>query len=183
MNRLRQILESSSLAGLIDSAGRLNPAGLLAASTVGRSVMADGFFDLPTLVAKSASGQALVLKTATITSAAAATAVSLLADSQVPSGKKCYLMDFHAKVNGATQWATTATVKIQDTNGTPVDFVTMAVAALTANAFVGKFTANVTPEAALVAGTGGTAAKGLQLKGDANGTGSNLIVTALILVA
>ncbi len=88
-----------------------------------------------------------------------------------------YITGFHAKVNGATLWATTATVKIQDTNSSAVDFVTMAVAALTANAFVGPTTTNVTAEPAFSLGTGGTAAKGLQIKGNANGTGSNLVVT------
>lgn len=115
--------------------------------------------------------------TATITSAAAATAVTLVPDTAVPAGKKVYVTGFHAKVNGATEWATTATVKIQDSNGTPVEFATMAVAALTANALVFPATANITPAAAFTLGTGGTAAKGLVLKGDANGTGSDLVVT------
>ncbi len=121
--------------------------------------------------------------TATITSAAAATAVPLLADSLIPSGKKVYLQGFIARVNGATGWGTTATVKIQDTNGTPVDFVTMAVAALTNAARVVPGTANVTLEDAYAAGTGGTAGKGLQVKGNANGTGSNLIVSAWGVIA
>lgn len=117
-------------------------------------------------------------RTATITSAAAVTPVSLLADADVPAGKKVYLQGFIARVNGATVWATTANVKIQDTNGTPVDFVTMAVAALTANARVVPGTADTVLESAYASGSGGTAAKGLRLKGDANGTGSDLIVTA-----
>lgn len=116
-------------------------------------------------------------KTATITSAAAATAVSLLADSEIPDGKAVYLTGFLARVNGTTQWGTTATVKIQDTAGTAVDFVTLAVAALTSQARVVPGTANATLENAYANGTGGTAGKGLQLKGDANGTGSDLIVT------
>lgn len=115
--------------------------------------------------------------TATITSAAAATAVSLIADSAVPTGKKCYVTGFIGRVNGTTVWATTATVKIQDTNSSAVDFVTMAVAALTSQARVYPGTANVTTENAMANGTGGTVNKGLQLKGDANGTGSDLIVT------
>ena len=119
------------------------------------------------------------VRTATITSAAAATAVSLVKDVEVPRGFKPYLTDFHAKVDGGTGWGTTATVKIQDTNGTPVDFVTMAIAALTSNAFVGKTTANVTAEAALAKNTGGTAGKGLQIKGNANGTGNDLVVTVV----
>ena len=116
-------------------------------------------------------------KTATITSAAAATAVSLLADSEVPTGKKCYITGFIARVNGATNWGTTATVKIQDTNSSAVDFVTMAVAALTGNTTVFPHTSNVTLGSAILLGSGGTASKGLQLKGNANGTGSDLVVT------
>ncbi len=116
-------------------------------------------------------------RTATITSAAAATPVSLLSDLVVPDGKKVYLEGFIAKVNGATLWATTANVKIQDTNGTPVDFVTMLVAALTGNATVVPGTANVTLENAYALGTGGTLSKGLQLLGNANGTGSDLVVS------
>lgn len=115
--------------------------------------------------------------TATITSAAAATAVTLIPDSAVPPGKKVYVTGFVGKVNGATLWATTASVKIQDSNGTPVDYFTMLVAALTANAEVRPGTTNVTSEAAYNLGTGGTAAKGLRLKGNANGTGSSLVVT------
>jgi len=116
-------------------------------------------------------------KTVTITSAAAATAVSVLSDAVVGTGRKVFLQGFIGRVNGATNWATTATVKIQDTNGTPVDFVTAAVAALTGNSRVVPGTANVTLENAYANGTGGTLSKGLQLKGDANGTGSDLIVT------
>lgn len=116
-------------------------------------------------------------RTATITSAAASVAVSLISDAEVPAGFTPYVTDFIGRVNGTTAWGTTATVKIQDTNGTPVDFVTFAVAALTSQARVYKGTANVTVENAMANGTGGTASKGLQLKGNANGTGSDLIVT------
>jgi hypothetical protein len=115
--------------------------------------------------------------TATITSAAAGTAVNLLPDSSVPAGRKAYITGFVAKVATGSNWATTATVKIQDTNGTPVDFFTIAVAALTSGAQLNTNTANVTSAAAFYNGTGGTAAKGLQLKGDVNGTGSDLTVT------
>lgn len=115
--------------------------------------------------------------TASLTSAAAATPVTLLSATAVPLGKKVYITGFHAKVTGSTAWATTATVKIQDTNGTPVDYFTIAVAALTGNAEIRPGTANVTNENAYILGTGGTATKGLQLKGNVNGTGSTLTVT------
>lgn len=117
-------------------------------------------------------------RTATLTSAAAATGVTLIADSEVPVGYVPYMTNFRAKVDGATVWGTTATVKVQDTNGTPVDFITMAVAALTANAFVKDNTTNVTAEAAYAKNTGGTAGKGIRVIGNANGTGSDLVVTA-----
>lgn len=114
---------------------------------------------------------------ATLTSAAAATPVSLVPDAAVPAGKKCYLTGFLMTVDGATVWATTANVKIQDTNGTPVDFATVLVALLTNAARVGcEPKTNLTLEDAFALGTGGTAAKGLQVVGDANGTGSDLVV-------
>lgn len=111
--------------------------------------------------------------TFSLTSAAAATAVNILTEAEVGSGRKVYITSFGGKVNGATDWATTATVKIQDTNGSAVDFVTFAVASLTGNAEVGPFTATC-GEPAFLYGTGGTAGKGLQIVGDANGTGSTL---------
>lgn len=115
--------------------------------------------------------------TKTITSAAAATAINVIPDTQVPASRKVYITGFHAKVSGATNWATTATVKIQDTNSSAVDYITMAVAALTGNAEVRPGVTNITSENAYLLGTGGTAAKGIQLKGNANGTGSDLVVT------
>lgn len=116
------------------------------------------------------------METVTITSAAAATAVSVLSDARVGPDRKVYVLGVNGKVNGGTLWATTANVKIQDTNTSAVDFVTFLVAALTANAEVGHFTAGVM-EDAMSLGTGGTQGKGLQIKGDANGTGSNFTVT------
>lgn len=115
--------------------------------------------------------------TATLTSAAAATAVSLLADAAVPAGKKLYIVSYLVKVNGATDWATTTSVKIQDTNGTPVDFVTLTASTLDGNELHGPFSDSATIESAMALGTGGTAAKGLRVVGNANGTGSNLVVT------
>lgn len=116
-------------------------------------------------------------ETVTITSAAAATAVSIIPAARVGSGRKVYLQGFVGRVNGTTGWGTTATVKIQDTNASAVDYVTFAVAALTNQARVFPGTANVTSENAFSRGEAGTAGYGLQLKGDANGTGSDFIVT------
>lgn len=123
----------------------------------------------------------IVFETFTLTSAAAATAVSVIPEARVGAGRKIYLLDFGAKVNGGTEWGTTANVKIQDTNSSAVDFVTILQASLTANAELGKFTSGV-GEAAMLLGTGGTAGKGLQVKGDANGTGSSLTGWVLALI-
>lgn len=120
--------------------------------------------------------------TKVITSAAAATAVELLPNSKVPAGKKAYLINFIARVDGTTVWGTTANVKIQDKSASAVDFVTMAVAALTSQARVVPGSSNTTLENAFSKGSGGGDGKGLQLKGDANGTGSDLYVTATIVV-
>lgn len=115
--------------------------------------------------------------TVTLTSAAAATPVSALADGAVPAGKKVYVTGYFVKVNGATDWATTTSVKIQDTAGTPVDFVTLLASALDGNEFHSLLSDSATIESAMALGTGGTAAKGLQVVGNANGTGSSLVIT------
>lgn len=114
-------------------------------------------------------------ETVTITSAAAATAVTILSDARVGPGRKVYLTGFLSKVHGSTVWATTATVTVQDSSA--VAFITVAVAAMTANAVIGNLTANVTLGDAYVLGSGGTAGKGLQVVGDANGTGSDYVLT------
>ncbi len=116
-------------------------------------------------------------RTCTITSAAAATAVPCLADVSIPTGKKAYLTNFLMKVNGATAWATTATCSIQDNASSPLSFVQVPVAALTANAVVGPHTANLVLGNAYALGTGSTVKKGLSVKCDAVGTGSDLVVT------
>lgn len=121
-----------------------------------------------------------VMESATLTSAAAATAVNIIPDARVGTGRKFYMTGYISRVNGATNWATTANIKIQDTNGTPVDFITIAVNAASTNGNIRTVPGNaqVTLENAFANGTGGTAAKGLQIKGDANGTGSDMIITA-----
>ncbi len=80
---------------------------------------------------------------------------------------------WNAMVNGATAWTTTTTVTFQDLAG--VALFTIGVAALTANAQVWPWSANVTlGDAAIL---GGTAAKGFQVIADANaGAGSNLVL-------
>jgi len=124
-----------------------------------------------------APAEAVFSRTCTLTSAAAATPVTCLSDADVPAMKSAYLMGWHAKVNGATAWATTATVSIKDTSGLSTPFITMAVAALTGNAFVADGSANITQNDAYALNQGSTADKGLVIVGDANGTGSNVVVT------
>jgi len=120
-------------------------------------------------------------KTVTITSAAAATSVPILTDAQVGPGKKVYINQAIGNVNGSTGWATTATVAIQDTSA--VAGITYAVAGMTSNATLFPNTANVTLAAPVSQGAGFTAGKGISLKGDANGTGSNFVVTATGFIA
>lgn len=116
-------------------------------------------------------------RTVTLTSAAAGTAVSVVTDAEVPAGFTLFVEDWSAKVNGGTLWGTVTSVKLQDTSA--VDFSTIAVAALAANAYVKPNTANVTVDPAMAINTGGTAGKGLQIKANANGTGSDLVVTVV----
>lgn len=117
------------------------------------------------------------VRTCTLTSAAATAPVPCLSDAQVPPGKRAYLASWHLKVSGATAWATTATCWIRDTAGTSNNFVTVAVAALTGNAFVADHSANVTQQSPYALGTGTTADLGLEIACDAAGTGSDLVVT------
>lgn len=117
-------------------------------------------------------------KTVTISPAAAGTAVEFLADTDIPSGKKVYLSGFHLKNAGAA-WSGTGTLKIKDNNSTPVDFVSIPVADLTANAnlWAWKAGTTVTEEDAFKLGSGGTVDKGLQIKATSNGTGGDVACT------
>jgi hypothetical protein len=66
---------------------------------------------------------------------------------------------------------------LQDTANTPVVGATAAVAGLTGNAMIDEGNSNVTLGKAIADGNGFTAGKGLDIAGNANGTGSDLIVT------
>jgi hypothetical protein len=119
---------------------------------------------------------------ATLLSASAATPVQLIApiSSGPLLGRKLYLNKFIARVDGATAWATgTTIVRLADTNGTPNPFVTIPVAALTANARVLESTSGVVLEDSFSRGTGSATNAGLQVYADVNaGSGSNLIIQA-----
>jgi len=130
-------------------------------------------FNFATNVNANTSNQFTI--TGVLTSAAAATAITIIPDSVVLGGRKVYVTNVLANVGGATAWATTATVVLQDSAA--VAGVTYAVAGLTANATLGLTTANVTLAAPVSQNAGFTASKGLQIVGNANGTGSNLFVT------
>lgn len=118
---------------------------------------------------------AVFYRTCTITSAAAATPVNCLADADVPASMAAFVTHWHAKVNGATLWAVTTSCVIEDTSGN--DFATMAVTALTGNAFIVAGTLNTTAATRFALGTGGAVDKGIQISCDQNGTGSDLVVT------
>ena len=120
--------------------------------------------------ANAALGGRFFKKTATLTSAAAATPVHLLTDAEVGAGKKAYVSKVYLSVDGAVDWATTATVTLQDTADTPVVGLTAAVAGLKANAMIDEGNSNVlwrplSRTAQIHSG------KGLDIAGNANGTG------------
>lgn len=134
--------------------------------------------DLEAIVTANAALAGRVFKkTATLTSAAAATPVHLLTDAEVGAGKKAYVSKIFFSVDGGVNWGTTATVTLQDTAASPVVGATVAVAGLVANAMIDEGNTNVTLAAPVADGAGFTTAKGLDIAGNANGTGSNLIVT------
>jgi hypothetical protein len=117
--------------------------------------------------------------TATLTSAAGATEVVLLADAKVGAGKKVYLHSIFASVDGATEWATATKVQVKDS--ADVVGAEFAVSGLTANASL--TIDDATLKEPISKGAGFTAAKGLEIVADANGTGSNLIVTVFGYIA
>lgn len=140
---------------LIDSAGGIAPTNFTLAGAV--------------------QSGASFFKACTITSAAAATPVVCLSAADVPASLSARLATWHAYVNGGTGWGTTTSCVIEDTSGN--DLVTIAVAAMTSNTFIDDGSANVTKEARYRLGTGGASDAGLQISCNANGTGSDLVVT------
>lgn len=162
--------------------GQLNTAkagGVIAFNKFEKAeIVATSVADLQAVVeANAALGGRFFKKTATLTSAAAATPVHLLTDAEVGSGKKAYVSKIYFSVDGGTAWATTTNVTLQDTANTPVVGATVLVAGLTANAMIDEGDTNVTLGEAIADGDGFTAGKGLDIAGNANGTGSDLIVT------
>lgn len=119
-------------------------------------------------------------KTATLTSAAAGTAVAVLDDTSVEATEKAYVAGVIIKVNGATAWSdsTATVVYLQDSSGT-ITGLTIAKAGLTANALISALPdTNVTVGDAIAIGSGFTADEGLQIVGDGDfAAGSDLVVT------
>ena len=118
-------------------------------------------------------------KTATLTSAAAGTAVHVLTDADVGS-KTAYIMGAILKVDGSTAWtdSTGTIVKIQDTADIPVVGLTYAKTNLTDSAVLVLGSTGVTIGDAVAEGSGFTAAKGLDIIADANfAAGDNIKIT------
>lgn len=114
---------------------------------------------------------------ATITSAAAATPVSLIPASDVPDGYAVEILDMRATVGGATQWGTTANVDLRTTTAGTV-LVSMVVALLIAQGNVGlNSVAADKLHSSLKGGALVDAGQGVNVVGNANGTGSDLTVT------
>lgn len=94
---------------------------------------------------------------------------SILADGNVPTGMKCYITHIALAETAAAAAAGGTSLKIQDTNGTAVDFFTFAGTigtTLPSGFFITEtWTAGTTTrEDAFRKMTGGTASKGLQFK-------------------
>jgi hypothetical protein len=133
--------------------------------------------DIDDLEAVAPIGGKPFVKVVSLAAATAGTAVPIVTDEEVGAGNKIVGIAFKALVGGGTAWSggTGTKVAIQDTNGTPVVGAEIAVAALTGNAVIGEFTANVTLKSGMA---GFTTAKGISLKADNNfGAGSALSVT------
>jgi hypothetical protein len=116
--------------------------------------------------------------TGTLTSAAAATPVILLADSLIPSGKAVYINWWMLTVNGGNAWVDVGAtiVKIQD--NAAVAAITFGKAGLTGNAMLVPGSANTTLAALMVAQSGLTANRGIQIVADAVfGAGSDIKIT------
>jgi hypothetical protein len=117
--------------------------------------------------------------TASITAAAAGTAVTILPDSFVPAGKKVYISNIFLIVSAGTAWADVTATKLTIQDSAAVAGVAYAKAGLTGNAIINTIGGtNQTLSDPISTGVGFTAGKGLQIVGDANfGAGSTIYVT------
>jgi hypothetical protein len=120
------------------------------------------------------------IRTRTLTAAAAAAGVDILANAEAPDGCAPFVTGWQVDVGGATAWtdATATKVGLYDKAGSPVTFFEIAKAGLTANATLFPGMANHTYGAGVRGNVGGTADYGLIFKADANfANGSNIKVT------
>lgn len=139
----------------------------VATPTVSTDAATKGYVD-------AAAPEIFWTRTCTITSAAAATPVTCLSDGAVGT-KSAYLMGWRLKVNGATAWGTTTTCSIKDSLA--VAFSDVPVSLLGGNSLVDASASGVTHSAAYSLNQGSTASRGLVVVCDADGTGSDLVVT------
>lgn len=157
--------------------------GLLQADKTSSGIV---FITVPVreITAEEAGGE-FVMGVATLTAAAAATPVHVIAAAKVPAGKKFYLLDFLLSVGGATAWtdSTATVVTLKDTAASPVLAVSVAKAQLTSQAQLGKLSTGVTLQTNVRTGVGLTAAKGLDIVADAVfAAGSDITITAFGIV-
>lgn len=117
--------------------------------------------------------------TATLTSAAAATPSHIVPAASVTGSKKIYITAIYLKVGGGTAWTdvTATKVQLQDTAGTPIVAATFLKALLTGNAVLQGSGAS-TILAGMVDGL--TAAKGLDIVGDANFAAGSTITVRVV---
>lgn len=150
-------------------------------------LMSAAIGDLETIVTgiTALSGR-MFSATVSLTAAAAATPVVILAASEVTGGKKAYVTDFLLSVNGGTAWTDSSgtIVTLQDSAASPVVGATFAKAQLTSQAQLGKLTAGCTLGAPIRTGAGFTANKGLAIAADSDfDAGSTISITVTGYIA
>ena len=118
-------------------------------------------------------------KTVTLKAADATTAVSIIADAAVGTGKSVYITGFYANVDGVTDWSgTNNNVIVRDRASPSVSAITLPDSILKGNAQLMFGSTGVVLGDGIKDGTGMTEAKGLEIVGDgAFSGGSDLIVT------
>lgn len=120
-------------------------------------------------------------KTITLTSAAAATPVSILSETEV-NGGTVYIDSVILNVTGATAWtdSTGTVVRIKDTTGTPNVVVSYAKANVTGNAVLLIGSTGVTSGSQIIQGAGVALGKGLVADADSNfDAGSDIKITVI----
>ena len=118
--------------------------------------------------------------TGTLTSAAAATAVTLLADSVVGTGRKVYITDWFVSVSAATAWTDITATIVSIKDNAAVSAIIFAKAGLTDKAMLYPGSANTTYGTMIPGQSGLTSGRGLNVVADAVfAAGSDLKVTVM----